>query len=155
MGCFVSFRQPIIRIVSFPEHSFFPTNNKMSADEVATAFIGHYTQTFTANRPAMTGLYVSKVILVLSRQFLSDMLFPRIQTAASTMTWEGQKFVGPEAIMGKMNVSCSYSSLSIKTKLSCFCSYYLRGVSLMCSRPMYNRQFKEMLFSSSLQDRFW
>ena len=81
----------------------------MSAEDVAKAFIGHYTQTFTANRAALQGLYV--------RPTSSALLFKRVtefcclpaplltQQAASTVTWEGQKFTGPEQIMQKLNVS--------------------------------------------------
>jgi hypothetical protein len=52
----------------------------MSADDVAKAFIAHHTQAFAANRAQLQGMYQDQ----------------------STMTWEGEKFAGPAAIMGKM-----------------------------------------------------
>jgi Nuclear transport factor 2 (NTF2) domain len=55
----------------------------MSADEIAGAFVNHFYTTLDTNPSALAGLYQPQ----------------------STMTFEGQKFDGPEAIIGKYAVS--------------------------------------------------
>ena len=56
----------------------------MSSEEIASAFVSHFYTTLDNNAPALAGLYQPQ----------------------STMTFEGQKFDGPEAIVGKYAVSC-------------------------------------------------
>mmetsp|Transcript_1032 Transcript_1032/g.1144 ORF Transcript_1032/g.1144 Transcript_1032/m.1144 type:complete len:123 (-) Transcript_1032:208-576(-) len=51
----------------------------MSTDEIATAFVNHFYTTLNTNPTALAGLYQPQ----------------------STMTFEGQKFDGPEAIINK------------------------------------------------------
>ena len=55
----------------------------MSADEIASAFVNHFYTTLNSNASALAGLY----------------------QAQSTMTFEGAKSDGPEAIVGKYVVS--------------------------------------------------
>ena len=55
----------------------------MSMDEIASAFVGHFYATLDTNATALAGLYQPQ----------------------STMTFEGQKFDGPDAIVGKYAVS--------------------------------------------------
>jgi Nuclear transport factor 2 (NTF2) domain len=55
----------------------------MSADEIASAFVNHFYTTLNSNASALAGLY----------------------QAQSTMTFEGAKSEGPEAIVGKYVVS--------------------------------------------------
>ena len=55
----------------------------MSMDEIASAFVGHFYATLDTNAAALAGLYQPQ----------------------STMTFEGQKFDGPDAIVGKYAVS--------------------------------------------------
>lgn len=55
----------------------------MSMDEIASAFVSHFYTTLDSNAAALAGLYQPQ----------------------STMTFEGQKFDGPEAIVGKYAVS--------------------------------------------------
>uniref|UniRef100_A0A061SAF1 Nuclear transport factor 2 n=1 Tax=Tetraselmis sp. GSL018 TaxID=582737 RepID=A0A061SAF1_9CHLO len=50
-----------------------------SPDEVAKAFVGHYYQTFATNRDALVSLYQEQ----------------------SKLTWEGQQFLGAQAIVQK------------------------------------------------------
>ena len=57
----------------------------MSAEEIAIAFVGHFYTTLDSNPTALAGLYQPQ----------------------STMTFEGQKFDGPEKIVGKHAVSFS------------------------------------------------
>jgi hypothetical protein len=55
----------------------------MSMDEIASAFVRHFYSTLDTNAPALAGLYQPQ----------------------STMTFEGQKYDGPEAIVAKYSVS--------------------------------------------------
>lgn len=55
----------------------------MSVDEIASAFVSHFYTTLNTNAAALAGLYQPQ----------------------SCMTFEGQKFDGPEAIVGKYTVS--------------------------------------------------
>ena len=55
----------------------------MSADDIALAFVNHYYTTLDSNVPGIAGLYQQQ----------------------SVLTFEGQKFEGPEAIVGKYAVS--------------------------------------------------
>jgi Nuclear transport factor 2 (NTF2) domain len=59
----------------------------MSAEDVATAFINHYYSTVDSNPAALAGLYQPN----------------------STLTFEGAKFTGPEAIVGKYMVIANIS----------------------------------------------
>jgi hypothetical protein len=52
----------------------------MDPDAVAKAFVDHYYRTFDTNRPALVGLYQE----------------------TSMLTFEGEKFQGPNAIAGKL-----------------------------------------------------
>mmetsp|Transcript_13873 Transcript_13873/g.33560 ORF Transcript_13873/g.33560 Transcript_13873/m.33560 type:complete len:122 (+) Transcript_13873:1016-1381(+) len=52
----------------------------MSAEEVAKAFTGHYYQAFDSNADSLAGLF----------------------QAQSMMTFEGQQFMGPQAIIAKL-----------------------------------------------------
>ncbi|KAL5223330.1 hypothetical protein ABZP36_028043 [Zizania latifolia] len=52
----------------------------MDPDAVAKAFVEHYYRTFDSNRPALVSLYQD----------------------GSMLTFEGQKFLGPAAIAGKL-----------------------------------------------------
>ena len=63
----------------------------MSADEIAGAFVNHFYTTLDTNAAALAGLYQPQ----------------------STMTFEGQKFDGPEAIIGKYAVSPNILSFMI------------------------------------------
>ena len=60
----------------------FKYTHNMSTEEIATAFINHYYATLDSNPAGLASLY----------------------QAGSTMTIEGQQFVGPEAICKKFAV---------------------------------------------------
>ena len=62
----------------------------MSAEDIATAFVSHFYTTLDSNPPALAGIYQPQ----------------------STMTFEGQKFDGPEKIVGKHAVSISHAIFS-------------------------------------------
>ncbi len=68
-------------------------------EAVAKAFITHYYGLFDANqRASLASLYVSWLFFI----------FNSIQQAQSMLTFENEKFQGPENIVKKLNVRVHY-----------------------------------------------
>ena len=75
----------------------------MSAEEIAAAFINHYYSTVDTNPAALAGLYQQH----------------------STLSFEGIKFTGPEAIVGKYMVRISFILRNLSSNVTKPTSYYL------------------------------
>lgn len=82
----------------------------MSAEDVAAAFVNHYYTTLGSNPSALMGLYVSGFFfactVLLFANFETQVFVCNVQQPQSVLTFEGQKFEGPQKIIEKFVVSC-------------------------------------------------
>ena len=80
----------------------------MSAEEIATAFIQHYYTTLNANPSGLAGLYVSNLRVFYCTCFVYNYIYLFIlivKQPQSTLTLEGNKIQGAEAIVARYAVS--------------------------------------------------